>query len=874
MVKHDPREKYRAVFFLDGPIKITDLAARHEEALAVFKRKILGMGEMVGVHVDPACVDPSRLFFTPRRRAGTDPYIEIVRGRALRWDEIVEVEGGRARRGGSAEPVLTPGGVDLRFTPRASMELAEFLRSNYPADMVRGSSGEKQFVECPNAGRHGQGNDTDCFASDGDGDVPGSWHCSHGSCANDGTLERIRDAMIAGHIDEDQFFLPVQEGGAIIMDDEEYGGYEVAIQTTTTEGADALAAKLDENAGDQDLVVIINHFLASGDNDSGNRARLIDAIVKSKAPHGRRAVAALWKKAVSDARSITSQKVAGDRMLVGATDSHMMICNTIADLRDMNGDSPCLFHVADTLATIRNNADGDARLDVFDGQGRLEYIINERGLFVKDIGNADAPKFIKEFAPERLVKHLWNSEFPKFALPLRGLKTTPFFGRDGGIVSQNGYDPASKIFLAMPEGAALDSRVSGEWNPSRDDVYDAVDMLLDVFADFPLDGMTRAELEAAIDKGEDVPSFSALLGMVMLPFMREMIDGPTPGHFLTKPAAGTGASLLMETASFLTVGRESPAMTLPENREEVDKTLSTIIAEGREYAYFDNINHSVNSGTLASAITARRWMARILGKSQTKESEVRCVWVFTGNNVTMTGELLRRCIPILLDAKSTDPTSGRNFKYRDIRAHVAANRWGLVSAVLTLIQNWKVRGCPEFTGKPLASFEDWSRKIGGVLECADLRGFMSNIDEWKDAASDDKDDGLLRLMAALAEYPVGTVYRPSGTEAPTNAATGKREEGSVVSIMDVLNKAGGPETDDDPILLNGWSYRDDYDGGGRTCYVYSNSGQIGKRFRASARIPYAIGCGDEKVIFQVQERQNKKNNGKYWVRIDTTPSKT
>jgi hypothetical protein len=334
-----------------------------------------------------------------------------------------------------------------------------------------------------------------------------------------------------------------------------------------------------------------------------------------------------------------------------------------------------------------------------------------------------------------------------------------------------------------------------------------------------------------------------------------MIDGPTPGHFIAKPAAGTGASLLMDGVSEIVGGHRAASLDIPADRAETDKTLTAIPVDGRALAFFDNINHSVDSGALASAMTKRFHSARVLGRTETIEVEVRVIWAFAGNNVTMTGELLRRCIPITLDAKSADPTRGRKFKHADVCANIAAHRWELVSASIILVQNWIAKGRREYQGQPLASFEEWSRKVGGVLDAAELPGFMANVADWKEAASDDTDDSLLRLMMMLAEYPIGTVFRPSGT---------------VVSVMDLLNEAGDPANEVEAIMLNGWSYKELFDDTmGRVRVVYSNAAQVGKRLRASTRIPYAVGTDEDglPVMLHLEERTAKRNGARYWIRV-------
>jgi len=77
-----PLDKYRLIFPLAAPVKIIDLADTHTAALEVWEDKITGLArEMLGVHFDTSCTDPSRLFFTPRHpKDAADWYCAIVQG--------------------------------------------------------------------------------------------------------------------------------------------------------------------------------------------------------------------------------------------------------------------------------------------------------------------------------------------------------------------------------------------------------------------------------------------------------------------------------------------------------------------------------------------------------------------------------------------------------------------------------------------------------------------------------------------------------------------------------------------------------------------------------------------------------------------------
>ena len=160
----------------------------------------------------------------------------------------------------------------------------------------------------------------------------------------------------------------------------------------------------------------------------------------------------------------------------------------------------------------------------------------------------------------------------------------------------------------------------------------------------------------------------------------------------------------------------------------------------------DNVTNTLDSGELASALTALAWEDRILGKSETISLPVRCVWVTTANNPTMSTEIARRSIRIRLDPGVDRPWTLDGFKHVDLRKWADEYRRELVWSALVLIQNWIAIGMTPPTMKPLGSYEDWSKVIGGILEAADIPGFLANLHQFYEAA--DLEGAIWRTFVA------------------------------------------------------------------------------------------------------------------------------
>src|SRR5262249_42625550 len=138
--------------------------------------------------------------------------------------------------------------------------------------------------------------------------------------------------------------------------------------------------------------------------------------------------------------------------------------------------------------------------------------------------------------------------------------------------------------------------------PSRADIEAAKALLLEqAFADFPFTGPSERA------------HFVALL---LLPFVRGMIDGPTPLHLVEKPAPGTGATLLVDVASLIATGNHAPTMTEGKDDHEWERQLTARLRGSPTIVLIDNIRTGLDSAVLSSAITSQVYEGRILGLSE------------------------------------------------------------------------------------------------------------------------------------------------------------------------------------------------------------------------------------------------------------------
>ncbi|MEP1943613.1 MAG: hypothetical protein ABJJ03_10950, partial [Sulfitobacter sp.] len=329
----------------------------------------------------------------------------------------------------------------------------------------------------------------------------------------------------------------------------------------------------------------------------------------------------------------------------------------------VDGD-PGVFAYGEAMARV-----DDGRMQLLDGSG-LKFELNRCTTWLAK----DDEKWKPVSAPANVVEDMLSARRRDVTVPtLKQVSIVPTFTSDGRLLNENGFDEASGIFLDLKVSVDVPKE------PTRQQVWSALRQLWTPISQFPF---------------EDKSDKAHALAMMLEPYMRDMF-GPTPLYFINKPAAGTGASLFIETSLFPTLGAWPDAQTPPRSDDEMKKTLTACFVDGLRCIYFDNAN-SLNSASFASVLTAEVYAARILGVSKMLRVPVQVQWVGSGNNTELSGELYRRTVDIRMDAKMANPEDRKAayFRIKDLKSWVRENQSEQVQAALTIIQYWVNQGMP------------------------------------------------------------------------------------------------------------------------------------------------------------------------------------
>jgi len=327
------------------------------------------------------------------------------------------------------------------------------------------------------------------------------------------------------------------------------------------------------------------------------------------------------------------------------------------------------------------------------------------------------------------------SHFPDPALPqLEAVLRTPVFGRSGRLVAEPGYHRDEKVWLNPLDTIDLSEIPDA---PSAGEIAAARTLLLDeLLGDFPF--VSRSDAAHAV-------------AAMIFPFVRRLFSGPSPIHLIEAPRQGSGKGLLANVISLVAHGVPCDTKTLPDSEDEIRKLLTTELLKARPVILLDNVDErkSIISRALAAITTAEIWSDRMLGSLEDVRVPNLALWLMTGNNPKLTGDMPRRCVRIRIDPKIDRPWKRAGFRHPDLVGWIRENRPRLVRAVIVLVKAWLAAGRPLHTVR-LGSYEAWSATIGGILQAAGIPGFLESLDELYDAA-DSEGQEWRRFTAAWWE---------------------------------------------------------------------------------------------------------------------------
>jgi putative DNA primase/helicase len=402
------------------------------------------------------------------------------------------------------------------------------------------------------------------------------------------------------------------------------------------------------------------------------------------------------------------------------------------ELRKLN-DPPFLFRHENKLCRIEAD-DSGAPVPVSMDAQRMNYTLVRLIDWVKEKDG----EVVNVRPPKDLASHLVADPDPPVPI-LRRNVTAPIFTAEGRLLQKPG-DYADGILYLPPKSFRLPALPD---NPSVEDIRSAVEFVnKDLLADFPFVGQP-----------ERANCFAGLI----TPFVRELIVGPTPLFWVDKSTGGSGGTLLSNVIAAPLLGAPPSGVTAPRDEAEWNRVILSTLLRSPNAFFIDNCNDYLSSEALASAITAAKYEGRIIGSSKNEAAEVRCLWIINGNNLHFGWELTRRVVRIRLDlgVSSPDQVDSRKFVHKNLLSWVFKHRAEVIHSLLVMVKAWQAAGCPgPADGTPeFGSFESWREVVGGILNTAEVPGFLCNLSEAREDA--DQESAIIRSFIEAWRGEIG-----------------------------------------------------------------------------------------------------------------------
>lgn len=330
--------------------------------------------------------------------------------------------------------------------------------------------------------------------------------------------------------------------------------------------------------------------------------------------------------------------------------------------------------------------------------------------------------------------------------PLDAVITAPTITPDNHVVYKRGYDARTRLYLSTRDEIAPPPEVI---TPDLlQAAYKSIMAVIDTF-----------KLNSNLSK-------SVVLSAFLSAVVRPTIEEGCPIFAFDAPNPGSGKTYLAECLGLLTLG-EAPSIipAIQGDEAEISKTLFAMLLNNDRVIIWDNIMGRFNSAKLASFVTSKQFKGRVLGSSQTLSLPNKASVIFTGNNLQLYGDIVRRCIVARIDTGEENPLNTK----RDLTAlggimphhYIRKNRQRLAMDCITIVRAYltssahATRG--RLTERPLPSFEQWDTVARQPIEYLRVTGIAPELEDIKtiideNLQNDSKKIELAELLSLLHDW--------------------------------------------------------------------------------------------------------------------------
>jgi hypothetical protein len=212
---------------------------------------------------------------------------------------------------------------------------------------------------------------------------------------------------------------------------------------------------------------------------------------------------------------------------------------------------------------------------------------------------------------------------------------------------------------------------------------------------------------------------------------------------------GSGKSLLCAIIGLLAGQKQ---IVLADDDAELEKRISAVFTAEAGTVIFDNLPEgtTISSPILANLLTNPVWSGRILGSTRTGSWPNDRLWLATGNNLAVGGDMARRSVYVRLEPRAPHPEERTGFAIPDLPQRILdpALRSEILWHLLVLVLDWTHHGSPrDETAPNLGGYAPWTHGIAGFLAHHRIEGFLGNLAATRAEDTDDE-----RWAAFLATW--------------------------------------------------------------------------------------------------------------------------
>ena len=311
------------------------------------------------------------------------------------------------------------------------------------------------------------------------------------------------------------------------------------------------------------------------------------------------------------------------------------------------------------------------------------------------------------------------------ARPLTGIARVPYMRDNGEIVAGEGYNALTGVF--HDRALALDVPSS----PTRREALRATVKLLKPFAHYKFEDRRVGR--------------NLVLAAVLTALVRSFL--PTAPMFIVKGAmAGTGKGQIARAIARLALDSTPVFMTWGHNDEEFQKRLDTMLLASPAMLVIDNANGKLLRGdTLEMVISEGTATIRHFGKLEGATVRNRSFLMATGNNLSISGDMIRRAVVIDVLPRSGSPE--RDLFPFTPEDYVREHRTELLDAAYTLMRAYRLAGMPQPELPSAGSFPQWERQVRDLVYW--LLGYDLTEQFEKNKIADPHRQNDAALLAAL-----------------------------------------------------------------------------------------------------------------------------